>query len=100
MASYEIPLSAIPSQSLSIILNNQDCSIALYARGKNYYFDLSVSGKALYQGVLVQVGQNLTPYEYIGFIGAIGLIDMDGKNDPPNYKEFGNRFVLIYSDGA
>ena len=99
MAEYEIPLSSIPSQSFNVVLNNQDCTIALYARGEKYYFDLTVDGKNLFQGMIVQVGQNLTPYEYVGFVGSLSLIDVDGKNDYPDYTEFGKRYILVYDDG-
>ena len=100
MALYQIPLASIPSQSFTIVLNNQDCLIALYARGEHYYFDLSVNGEILYQGMIVDTEQNLTPYKYKGFVGSLSLIDLDGKSSKPDYNEFGNRFILVYDDEA
>lgn len=100
MALNQIPLASIPSQSFTVILKNQDCLIALYARGEHYYFDLSVNDNVLYQGIIVETGKNLTPYEYKGFVGSLSLVDVDGKNSEPDYTEFGNRFILVYDDGA
>lgn len=100
MSIYQIPLSPIPSQSFSIILNNQDCIISLYARGEKYYFDLMVNDEVVYQGMIVQVGQDLTPYKYKKFKGSIQIIDLNGKNDYPNYEMFGERFIMVYDDGV
>lgn len=99
MTQYNIPLSAIPAQEFPIILDNQDCTVSLYMRGNHYYFDLLVSGSAVYTGILVQTGESLTPFQYRGFSGEIKMIDADGKAAAPDWKQFGTRFLLIYNDG-
>lgn len=99
MAFFSIPLSATPAQEFPIVLDNQDCTISLYMRGNHYYFDLFVSGSAIYTGILVQTGESLTPFKYREFSGEIKMIDADGKAAEPDWKQFGTRFQLIYNDG-
>lgn len=95
MALYSIQLNKLPAQSFGVVLGDQDCRIDLYIRGDQLYFDLQKNNEYLYKGVLCLDRANLTPFKYRGFEGKLYFVDLEGQ-DAPDYKQFNERFVLIY----
>lgn len=93
----QIDLEQIPSQTFGVILNDQDCIISLYTRGANIYCDLSINDSPIITGAICLDRQNIIPYEYLGFNGNLMFIDQEGQLDP-DYTQFNDRFVLVYSD--
>lgn len=100
MATYQIPLSPLPAQEMDVVLGGQECSLSVYMRGKNYYFDLSINGTPIYQGLICWVGNDLNPFPYRGFKGKLQFIDVDNNSATLDYTQFGTRYFLIYDDEA
>lgn len=90
-----IPLTNTPSQSLSIILNDQTCRINVYQKNDDVFLDLFVSDVPIVQTVICRDRIRIVRYEYLGFIGDLAFMDTHGTSNP-NFSEFGTRFKLVY----
>ena len=95
----QIPLSALPNQVLSIVLNEQNCTLQLRARGYLLYLDLLVNNQPVQYGALVLPKTPIITVSNSCFQGQLRLIDSKSKpNQPrlPTYPELGTRFFLYY----
>jgi hypothetical protein len=110
-----VPLQAVPSQTVSVALNNQACQINVYVLGsapyEHLYVDLLVADTQIIGGIIAQnfsiVGITFgaqTTYvasglivrnTYLGFVGDIAFLDTQGQDDPV-YTGLGSRFILVY----
>jgi hypothetical protein len=77
-----VPLSAVPSQTVTVILNSQECIIHVYTQGSGLYLDLTVSGTLTIAGVICQDRNLLVINSYLGFVGDLEFIDRQGLSDP------------------
>jgi hypothetical protein len=110
-----IPLQALPSQTLNIVLNNQVCTINVYQKFFGLFLDLfvSIAGtlQPIVQGVICQDGNFVVRSSYLGFVGdlhfhdefgpSMTTMEMAGGNGAsPDFEGLGNpltsRFVLVY----
>lgn len=94
----QIPLRALPSQELSVVLNNQNCVISVYTRADRLYFDLIKDGENIVNGIVCLNQNKLVPYRCTGFDGQLFFVDSQGMQDP-TFEGLGTRFVLLYDDG-
>jgi hypothetical protein len=90
-----IPLQAVPSQTFSVGLSNQQCKVNVYQKQTGLFFDLYVSGLAVITGVLCLNLNLLVRNTYLGFVGDLAFIDTQGTNDP-DYTGLGTRYQLVY----
>lgn len=90
-----IPLQSVPSQSFSVVLNEQDCFIKVHQRAGYVYVDLSVNGRQIILGSLARDRVGLVRYDYIGFDGELMFID-DQEHDDPRCEGFNDRWRLLY----
>jgi len=90
-----IPLAAVPSQTLTVILGGQNCKIAIYQKTEGLFLDLSVSGSSIVSGVICEDRIKLVRYDYLGFAGDLAFVDMQGTLNP-YYTGFGTRYKLVY----
>lgn len=90
-----IPLTQVPSQVVSVTLNNQNCVISIYTKNNNTYADLSVGGVVKFTTVLCHDRDFIVRYSYLGFSGDLSFIDTQGLTDPV-YTGFGTRYLLLY----
>ena len=93
----EIPLQAIPSQEVQVILDSQNCTLSVYWRFGKLYADLLVDSEPVFTGSICQnlqwVNQSPSPL----FSG--GLIFVDGLGDEaPRWDGLGTRWALLYLD--
>lgn len=91
----QIPLQPVPSQTLQVNLAGQNCEIAVYLLRDNLYVDLSVNGSLISSAVIAQNNNPLVPTVYLGFLGNIQFLDLQGTSDP-TYDGLGSRYVLLY----
>jgi hypothetical protein len=99
-----VPLTAVPSQSLTVLLNGQTCAINVYQKSTGLFFDLSVQGvtnpltgmSQLVTAMLCLNGVGLVREAYLGFIGQLVFVDTQGDTDP-YYTGLGSRYILTYS---
>ncbi|CAG4888007.1 phage baseplate plug family protein [Paraburkholderia saeva] len=94
-----VPLSAVPSQRLSILLGGQNCQIKVYQKTTGVYLDLSVNDAPIVSGIVCRDRVVLVRDVYLGFIGDLSFFDTQGVSDP-TYTGFGARFQLVYLEAG
>lgn len=94
-----IPLQAVPSQSLSVVLSSQNCQINIYQKTTGVYLDLFMDNAPIVTTKLCRDRVRLVRQEYLGFIGDLAVVDTQGKSDP-SYEGLGSRFALVYLDSG
>jgi hypothetical protein len=94
--SILVPLAAVPTQTLSIVLGNQNCEITLQLFGNSLYFSLVADGAPI---VATRIARNkirfLLDAIYKGFAGDFVFVDTQGDTDP-QYTGLGTRYLLVY----
>ncbi len=91
-----IPLAAIPSQTLAIILDGQNASISLRQNGPNMYFSLQADGVAVVTSRICRDAQLLlVDAHYRGFLGDFLFVDLQDA-EQPFFTGLGTRFVLVF----
>lgn len=94
-----ISLSAVPSQKLQVVLEDQDVELSILQRGNNVYADITVNGVVLRQGVLCIDRVPLLQPGTTEFSGNLVFIDLWGTSNP-QWQEYESRFVLLYYTAA
>lgn len=94
-----IPLSAVPSQALSVLLAGQNCQIKVYQKTTGLYLDFSMNDAPVKSGVLCLDRVQLIRHAYLGFIGDLTFFDTQGVSDPA-YTGLGSRWQLAYLEAA
>jgi hypothetical protein len=95
----QVPLQAIPSQQLQIVLGNQNCQINVYQKSTGLYFDLLVNNAPITTAVICRDAALLVRRAYLGFVGDFSFIDVQGTEDP-EYAGLNTRWALIYFEAA
>lgn len=90
-----IPLSATPSQALSVILGGQNCQINVYQKTTGLYVDLFVNNSPLVQGAIARNAVRIVRHAYVGFIGDLAFLDTQGESDPDS-TGLGARYQFVY----
>ena len=93
----EIPLQAIPSQELQVILDGQNCTISLYWRWWKTYCDLLVDSEPVFTGAVCQNLQWINQSPSILFSGGLIFVDTLG-GEAPRWDGLGDRWRLLYFD--
>lgn len=98
MTVQVIPLSAVPAQTLSIVLAGQNCNISVYTLTTGLYFDLEADGVSICRTMVCRdLARLLLDRGYRGFVGDFVFVDTQGDDDP-DYTGLGTRFLLLYND--
>jgi hypothetical protein len=90
-----IPLSAVPSQKLSVLLGGQNCQIKVYQKTTGLYVDLSVNNAPIVSGVICRNAVQIVRDVYLGFSGDLVFLDTQGSDDP-DYTGLAGRFQFVY----
>ena len=90
-----VPLAPVPSQQLSIVLDNQNCLINVLTRGEKMYLDLACDGEAIQNGALIQDRVSIIQIPTRFFAGTLAMVDTLGT-DAPYYDGLGDRWQLCY----
>lgn len=90
-----IPLQAVPSQTLSVLLGGQNCQISVYQKSTGMYLDLSINNAPMLTTVMCRDRVKLIRQPYHGFAGDLAFVDTQGFSDP-DYTGLGGRFALVY----
>ncbi len=114
----QIPLSAVASQTLSIVLDGQNCQIAIYQKqpivdeygvAAGLFFDLIVGGVPIVNTVrCIDRTPLLEDRQYLNVTGEFMFLDTlatEGgpptfNGAPPYYTGLGAQFVLLYLEAA
>lgn len=96
-----VPTSAVPSQTFSIVLANQECQIALRQNGANMYFDLTVDGNPVVTGRIVRNKQRLLlDAQYHSVVGDFIFNDAQGDTQPYFTGLGAGRYQFFYMEVA
>lgn len=96
--AQRIPLAAVPSQTLSVTLNGQNCQIELDTLSTGLYFSLTADGVVITRNTICRnVARLLLDRQYLGFVGDFMFRDLQGDTDP-EFAGLGTRYVLVYDD--
>jgi hypothetical protein len=98
-----VPLSPVPSQTLSVVLSGyapgqiiqQNCIINVYQKGIALYLDLYANGQPVITTKVCRDRVALVMQAYLPFIGDLFFKDMQGQTDP-YYTGLGSRYLLCY----
>lgn len=97
MGISTIPLKAVPSQAVNVVLAGQPCTIALAEIGGRQYLSLSNNGVVICRSVLVVNRSAIIRAKYTGFVGELAAVDTQG-DDAPVYTGWGTRWLLAFND--
>lgn len=91
-----ITIQPVPSQTLKVVLADQNVSIKLYQK-QDYgvFIDVVLNGSYVASGQIVRDITPLIPSSYLGFVGNLMFIDTEGNSDP-DYSGMGDRWQLLY----
>jgi hypothetical protein len=104
-SNYQIiPSTDAPAQTINVTLNQQACRIDLYTKSINVpiqvsdtipsdpfptyeninpvFIDLYVNETLVIGGVLCRSGTKIVRDAYLGFIGDLAVLDLEGSDDP------------------
>lgn len=91
-----IPLLAVPSQTLTVLLGAQPCRVNVYQKSTGLYVDLYVNDAPIVTGALALNNNLIVRDAYHGFAGDLIFYDTQGISDP-TYDGLGARFVLLWT---
>lgn len=91
----QIPLQAIPVQTVSVALDGQSVQISLRQQPNGLFVDVTSDGVNINFNVLALNRNPLIRQPYRGFSGQLMFRDVQGNSDP-DYTGLASRFELIY----
>lgn len=95
-----VPLAPVPSQTLAIILNGQNCNLAVYTERTGIFMDVTVNGVTIADTrVLLDGARVLQDEQYKPFVGDFVMVDTQGELDPV-YTGLGSRWQLVYLEAS
>lgn len=94
-----IPLQAVASQTLSVQLAGQNCTINAYQKSVGLFLDLLVDDAPVVTAVLCHDRVRLVRDAYLGFVGDLVFADTLGTSDPA-YTGLGAQFQMVYLEAS
>lgn len=92
----EIPLMAVPFQGLQILLDGQECTLAVYQRNARLYMDMDVGDVRVITGAVCLDGVGLLRHAQTVFTGSLHFVDTQGR-EAPQWSGLGARWRMIYA---
>lgn len=97
MSRKEIPLSAIPFQTVSVVINDQNYRITVRQNGDFLYSSLMVDDEQVTDNVIAVANGALIPWAQTVADTQLYWWDTQG-NERPQYDGLGDRWRLVYED--
>lgn len=94
-----VPTRPVPNQTFHVLLGGQDCTLNIYQRTTGLFMDVLVGGVQIIGGVVCQNLNRIVRSLYLGFIGDLAWVDLQGNLDP-NFTGLGFRWFLVYLSPA
>lgn len=95
----QIPLAAIPNQTLQVQLGTQPTVLNIYQMAYGLFCDVIVAGETIIAGVTCENLNRIVRSTYLGFVGDLAFVDTQGSTDPV-YTGLGTRYLLLYLEEA
>lgn len=90
-----IPMQKLPNQTLSIVLDGQNCVINLRQNGDRMYSTLTANDMKVCSGHACLNAEPIPVWGTARFSGKLFFVDTKGK-EHPTYEGLGDRFELLY----
>lgn len=97
MARMEIPLSAVPFQTVNAVVNGQNYQIAVRQNGAFVYTSLLVDGETVTNNVQAVAHGRLIPFAQTIAQTMLYWLDTQGC-DRPQYQGLGERWKIIFEN--
>ena len=91
----EVPLQALPYQSLSTVLDGQNCVIEVRQLGNRVYCSLRSNDIQIVESAIALNFTAVNPYPNPNFHGALFFYDSEGDSIP-QWEELGKRYKLMF----
>ena len=95
----QIPLDAIPNQSLSIRLDSRRYEITVQATSGVIAATIARDGEMLVQGLRCAASTPLLPFQYMED-GVGNFVFLTKDEEYPDYTKFNSTHQLVYLSGA
>lgn len=95
MAWMEIPLSAVPYQTVSAVVNGQNYRITVRQNGAFVYTSVMVDGEKVVDNALAVARGRVIPFAQTVAQTMLYWLDTQG-DDRPQYEGLGDRWKLVY----
>lgn len=94
-----IPLARVPSQIFDVMLDGQDCKLALKWRQIRLYLDLDVNGTPVGRAMICENRSGIVSFSAPEFKGSLHFLDLEGDT-PPHWETLHDgetgRHILLY----
>ena len=97
--AQQIPLQAVPNQSLNPSIGGQAVQLNLYQKSTGLFMDVLVDNVPIVSGTICENLNRIVRDAYLGFVGDFVFLDTQGSSDP-TYQGLGTRFLLFYLTAA
>jgi hypothetical protein len=91
-----IPLNAVPSQTVAVLLGTQSCALNVYQKSTGLFIDVLLSGTQVIGGVICLDANLIVRSSYFGFAGDLAFYDTTLQGEDPYYTGLGSQFVLMW----
>lgn len=95
MVWMEIPLSAVPFQTVSAVVNGQSYRITVRQNGSFVYTSVMVDGEKVVDNALAVARGRVIPFAQTVAQTMLYWFDTQG-DDRPQYEGLGDRWKLVY----
>lgn len=94
---YEIPLDAIPYQTVSFTLDDKGVTVSLRQLGTSLFTSLWVDGELINSNIRATNGGHICVFPTSAITTDLRLIDTVGSEDP-QFHGLGSRWILVYGE--
>lgn len=91
----QIPLQAIPSQIIRLVLANQNVQLFIYQKEQGLFVDVAVNENTIVAAALALDVTPIVCRDYAGFVGNLMFVDVQGDTNP-DYTGLADRYALLY----
>lgn len=95
MSWMQIPLSAVPFQTVSAVVNGQNYRVTVRQNGAFIYTSVMVDGVRVVDNALAVARGRVIPFAQTVARTRLYWVDTQG-NDRPQYDGLGDRWILVY----
>lgn len=99
MSIRTIPLSAIPAQIVSAVVNEQAFQIEIRQLGGSLFSTTTVDGEIVASSVRAVSRGSITPWPSSVVGTSVVWVDTQGDDDP-QYEGLGSRWVLAFEEAV
>lgn len=92
---YTIPIQPIPSQSISVLIEDQSFVFQTRELEGRQYASISLNGDVMCENVLLVNRSYIARCAYKGMQGDFFVLDTQG-DEAPNYTGWGSRWLLAF----